>query len=257
MLRTTACMTRQHRLLTTTTTIIIKNTRKILRAISHSLWFFFCKKMTQTTEKNSIYGGVSQGLDFWKPIWKDDWPGWDQDERFPYVQVGGGVGLILQVTAAQLEHPELTLEKLPSLHGLILHGWTSVLHSQINQTVFQTWKPFLSRGATHQKLPQSAWLPLQADYSSGRGRGWGGGRDLTWKPKEELRRPLLQPESLWFITQFAMVWPLTLGCLSCSEVCAVHAELPDMVLDTEKSGIRVNFLEKTSLVLFFFCFVFW
>lgn len=41
---------------------------------------------------------------------------------FPYVQVGGGVGLILQVTAAQPEHPELTLEKLPSLHGLILHG---------------------------------------------------------------------------------------------------------------------------------------
>lgn len=41
---------------------------------------------------------------------------------FPYVQVGGGVGLILQVTAAQPEHPELTLEKLPSVHGLILHG---------------------------------------------------------------------------------------------------------------------------------------
>lgn len=41
---------------------------------------------------------------------------------FPYVQVGGGVGLILQVTAAQPEHPELTLEKLPSLHGLILRG---------------------------------------------------------------------------------------------------------------------------------------
>lgn len=35
----------------------------------------------------------------------------------------------------------------------------------------------------------------------------------------------------------------------------MHTELPDMVLDTEKSGIRVNFLEKINLVLFFFCFV--
>lgn len=40
----------------------------------------------------------------------------------PYIQVGGGVGLIVQVMAAQPEHPELTLETLPSLHGLILRG---------------------------------------------------------------------------------------------------------------------------------------
>lgn len=177
---------------------------------------------------------------------------------FPYVQVGGGVGLILQVTAAQPEHPELTLEKLPSLHGLILRGWTWVLHSQKNQTIFQTWKPFLSRGAT----PPSEAAPVSMAAFAGwlflwQGSGVGRGAGPHWKPKEELRRPLLQPESLWFITEFAMVWPLTLGCLPYSEVCAVHAELPGMVLDTEKSGIRVNFLEKTSLVLFFFCFVFW
>lgn len=37
----------------------------------------------------------------------------------------------------------------------------------------------------------------------------------------------------------------------------MHAELPDMVLDTEKSGIRVNFLEKNKFgaFLLLFCFL--
>lgn len=31
--------------------------------------------MTQTTEKNITYGGMSLGLDFWKPSGKGDWSG--------------------------------------------------------------------------------------------------------------------------------------------------------------------------------------
>lgn len=112
------CMTQQHRLLL----LIIKNIRKILRAISHSLWFLcvcVCKKMTQTTEKNITYGGMSLGLDFWKPSGKGDWSGWDQTEWLVIsLCTGGGrggVGFLFCVTATKAEHTELTLKKLPSL----------------------------------------------------------------------------------------------------------------------------------------------
>lgn len=173
---------------------------------------------------------------------------------FPYVQVGGGLGFILQVMAVKPGTPRADLGEA-SFSQRSHSTWMNYSSSfSKNQTVFKLENLSSVEKWFIRSFP-SRWRGCLC--SSGRGRGWGGGRDLTWKPKEELQASLLQLKSLWLVTEFAMLWPLTLGYLPYLEVYVVHAELPDMVLDTEKSGIRVNFLEKISLVLFFFCFVFW
>lgn len=81
--------------------------------------------MTQTTEKKIAsmevcHKGLTSGNLFEKTTGRGETR--MSGRWFSYIQVGGGVGLIVQVMAAQPEHPELTLEKLPSLHGLILRG---------------------------------------------------------------------------------------------------------------------------------------
>lgn len=192
MLRTTACMTQQHRLLTII--IIIKTLEKYSELYPIHSDFSFVRKWHKQLKKIASMEVCQEGLTSGNLLEKTT--GWAETRMsgrwFPYVQVRGGLGFILQVIAAKPEHPKLTLEKLPSLNGLILHGWTTVLHSQKNQTVFKLENlSFLSRKVIHQKLPRSvAWLPSQADsiLPAGVGDGVGDGTS-PGNQKKSYRRP--------------------------------------------------------------------
>lgn len=177
---------------------------------------------------------------------------------FPYVQVGGGLGLILQVMAAQPEHPELTLEKLPPLNGLILHGWTSVLHSQKTKPFFKLENLSSAEEQLIRSCPSRCGCLCRLTFFLWQGSGVGRG---TGPHLETKGRATGGP----YCNRRACGLLLSLPCYDLWhwDACLIRKympcmqKLPDMVLDTEKSGIRVNFLEKISLVLFFFCFVFW
>lgn len=185
MLRTTACMTQQHRLLTII--IIIKTLEKYSELYPIHSDFSFVRKWHKQLKKIASMEVCQEGLTSGNLLEKTT--GWAETRMsgrwFPYVQVRGGLGFILQVIAAKPEHPKLTLEKLPSLNGLILHGWTTVLHSQKTK-LFSNLKTFLSSVEKWfiRSFPgrwRGCLRRLTLFFRQGSGMGWGTGPHLETK----------------------------------------------------------------------------
>lgn len=163
MLRTTACMTQQHRLLTIII-IIIKTLEKYSELYPSHSDFSFVRKWHKQLKK---IASMEVCIDFWKPIWKDDWSGWDQDERsvISVCTSGRRFGIHPSSDGRRTGTPRADLGEASFSqwsHSTWMN-YSSSFSKKPNR--FQTWKPFLSRKVIHQKLPRSvAWLPLQADF---------------------------------------------------------------------------------------------
>lgn len=132
--------------------IVIKNTRKILRAIFHSLWFFFFVRKWHNWKKYHLWRHVTRAW-LLKTYLKRQLarlrPGWVVGEFLMYKWEGLWESFMWW---PPILNTELTLKKFPFLNCITLCGWTAVLYSR-TPNCLQTWKPFLSRKWFNENYP--------------------------------------------------------------------------------------------------------
>lgn len=225
--------------------IIIKNTRKILRAISHSLWFFFVRKW-HNWKKYHLWRHVTRAW-LLKMYLKRQLaglrPGWEVGEFL--CTSGRGFGSPL------CDGRQSWTQSWP---------WRSFLFSTVSLYVDEL-QFFILRHSTVFKLENLSSVEsdlteiIQASLAAFAGwhlliplaRGRGTGPHLETEGKATGGLTAAEEPVVWVSTctwvEFSMLGPLMVGCLSGLKVFAM-CRAPDIVLDTEKSGIRVNFLGK-------------
>lgn len=247
MLRTTACMTQQHRLLTIIITIIIIKTLEKYSELypSHSD-FSFVRKWHKQLKK---IASMEVCTDFWKPIWKDGWSGWDQDEwsAISVCTSGRRFGIHPSSDGSQTGTPRADLGEA-SFSQRSHSTWMNYSSSfSKNQTVFKLENLSSVEKWFIRSFPgQGKAIIPPAGVGDGVGDGTSPGNQ-----RKSYRRPYCNWRACGLLPSLQCydLWRW--------DACLIWRYLLCTQKVTEKSGIRVNFLEKISLVLFFFCFVFW
>lgn len=191
---------------------------------------------------------MSLGLDFWKRIWKGNWPGWGQDEWLVSSLCTSGRGFGSPLCDG---HQSWT-QSWPWRSFLFLTVSLYVDEQQFfilgHPTVFKP-ENLSSVESDLMEIIQVSFAAFAGWYLfiplSG-GRGTGPHLEIEGKATGGLtatEEPVVFEFQL--ALEFSMLWPLMVGCLSGLKVFVI-CRTPDIVLDKEKSGIRVNFLGKKT-----------